>query len=49
MLSFCLLDAVDDFGGVRFEVAVGGVDLADGDAHLVTQLRLEQLRLLIAN
>ena len=29
-----LLDGVDDAGGVSFEVAVGGVDLADSDAHV---------------
>ena len=33
VFSFGLLDAADDVVGVGLEVAVDGVDLADGDAH----------------
>jgi hypothetical protein len=29
-----LFDALNNLVGVAFEVAVGSVDLADGDAHL---------------
>jgi hypothetical protein len=32
---FCLLDRADGAGGIFIEVAVDGIDLADGDAHVL--------------
>ena len=33
MFLFCLLDCANDAGGIVFEVAVGGINLTDSDAH----------------
>ena len=39
VFTFGLFDAAEDAVGVGVEVAVGGVDLADGNAHLFVEDR----------